>query len=113
MTPPAGTFLAKVRDGAVQLPPPLKRFCEASGWTLFRIARQDANCLEIRPILPDDSSGISDEFQSSLSPDGRLWIPAPLRSLVGLGEQSVMMRAENGSILIYLRGVFETLGFGP
>jgi hypothetical protein len=36
-----------------------------------------------------------------------------LRALVGLGEQSVMMRAENGAICIYLRKVFETLGFGP
>lgn len=113
MTPPAGTFLAKVRDGAVQLPPPLRLFCEASQWTLFRVAREDANRLEIQPILPGDTSGISDEFQSSLSPDGRLWIPAPLRALVGLGEQSVMMRAEKGAIHIYLRKVFETLGFGP
>jgi hypothetical protein len=113
MTPPSGTFLAKVRDGAVQLPPPLKRFCEASEWTLFRITRRDENCLQIGPILPNDISGISDEFQSSLSPEGRLWIPAPLRAMVGLGEQSVMMRAENGAIHIYLRRVFETLGFGP
>jgi hypothetical protein len=113
MTPPTGTFLAKVRDGAVQLPPPLKRFCEASEWTLFRVVRRDENCLQIEPILHDDISGISDEFQSSLSPEGRLWIPAPLRALVGLGEQSVMIRAENGAIRIYLRKVFETLGFGP
>lgn len=113
MTPPAGTFLAKVREGAVQLPPPLKRFCEASEWTLFRFVRQDKNCLRIQPILPDDILDISDEFQSSLSPEGCLWIPAPLRELVGLGEQSVMMRAENGGINIYLRKVFETLGFGP
>jgi hypothetical protein len=113
MTPPSGTFLAKVRDGAVQLPPPLKGFCEASGWTLFLVARQAENCLTIRPILPGDVSETYGGFQSSLSPEGRLWIPAPLRALVGLGEQSVMMRAENGAIHIYLRKVFETLGFGP
>jgi hypothetical protein len=113
MIPPHGTFLAKVRNGAVELPPPLRRFCEASQWTLFRVIRHDENCLEIQPVLPDDISGISDEFQSSLSPEGRLWIPAPLRALVGLGEQSVMMRAENGAIHIYMRKVFETLGFGP
>jgi hypothetical protein len=113
MTPPKGTFLAKVRDGAVQLPPPLRRFCNDSDWTLFRVARRDENCLEIRPILPDEASEIAGDFQSSLSPEGSLWIPAPLRALVGLGEQSVMMRAENGAICIYLRKVFETLGFGP
>jgi hypothetical protein len=113
MTPPAGTFLAKVRDGVVQLPPPLKRFCDASDWTLFRVVRRGENHLEIQPILADDISGISDEFQSSLSREGGLWIPAPVRALVGLGEQSVMMRAENGAIHIYLRKVFETLGFGP
>jgi len=113
MTPPSGTFLAKVRDGAVGLPPPLKRFCEASKWSLFRVAQQDENSLLVQPILPDDDSIVSGEFQSSLSPEGILWIPAPLRVLVGLGEQSVMMRAENGAIHIYLRKVFETLGFGP
>lgn len=108
-----GTFLAKVRNGTVELPPPLKRFCEESGWTLFRVERRDENRLEIKPVLLNDLSGISDEFQSCLSPEGRLWIPAPLREMVGLGEQSVMMRAENGAIGIYLRKVFETLGFGP
>jgi hypothetical protein len=30
-----------------------------------------------------------------------------------MGEQSVMMRIEDGAIGIYLRKVFETLGFGP
>lgn len=113
MTPPSGTFLAKVRDGKVELPPPLRRFCEESGWTLFRIQRTGGSRLEIKPILPDDLSGLSEEFQSCLSPEGRLWIPAPLRAMVGLGEQSVMMRAEKGAIGIYLRNVFETLGFGP
>ena len=36
MTPPAGTFLAPVRNGAIRLPPPLKQYCEAEGWSLFR-----------------------------------------------------------------------------
>ena len=113
MTPPSGTFLATVRDGAVQLPAPLKRFCEANQWTLFRVVRRDENSLTLQPVLPGEVSGIADEYQSCLSTEGRLWIPAPLRALVGLGEQSVMMRAENGVIHIYLRKVFETLGFGP
>jgi hypothetical protein len=91
----------------------LKRFCDASDWTLFRVVRRGGNHLEIQPVLGDDISGISDDFQSSLSREGGLWIPAPMRALVGLGEQSVMMRAENGALHIYLRKVFETLGFGP
>jgi hypothetical protein len=33
--------------------------------------------------------------------------------MVGMGEQSVMMRIEKGSIGVFLRKVFETLGFGP
>jgi hypothetical protein len=33
--------------------------------------------------------------------------------MVSLGEQSVMMRVESEGIGIYLRKVFETLGFGP
>jgi hypothetical protein len=113
MNPPSGTFLAKVRNGAVQLPPPLKKFCEASQWTLFRVERRDAHCLQMLPILPHDPAGLGDDFHSSLSPEGHLWIPGPLRALVGLGEQSVLLRVENDSINIYLRKVFETLGFGP
>lgn len=113
VTPPAGTFLAKVRNGLIQFPGPIHKFCEAAGWTLFRVEIVDDHRLEILPVLGDDDTDIPDEFNSSLSGDGKLWIPAVLRSLVGLGEQSVMMRIEGDGIGIYLRKVFETLGFGP
>jgi hypothetical protein len=113
VTPPAGTFLAKVRDGLIQFPAPIHAWCEAAGWTLFRVEFVDGNRLEIAPVLSDDEKDIPDGFRSSLSRDGRLWMPAMLRGLVGLGEQSVMMRLENDGIGIYLRKVFETLGFGP
>jgi hypothetical protein len=113
VNPPAGTFLAKVRDGLIQFPSPIRVWCEAAGWTLFRVEFVDGHRLEISPVLSDDNLDIPDDFQSSLSGDGRLWVPAVLRGLVGLGEQTVMMRVENGGIGIYLRKVFETLGFGP
>jgi hypothetical protein len=113
MLPPAGTFLAKVRDGAIQLPPPRKRYCDASQWTLFRVERLDNDRLQLRPIAPQEDADVTADFHSSLTTDGRLWIPAALRELVSLGEQSVMMRVENEGIGIYLRKVFETLGFGP
>lgn len=109
MTPPAGTFLAKVRNGSMQLPRPVREFCEASGWTLFRILSKDDSSLEITPVLHGDNA----DFHSSLSHDGILWIPASIRSAVALGEQSVMLRIEEGAIRIYLRKVFETLGFRP
>jgi hypothetical protein len=111
--PPAGTFLAKVRDGLIQFPGPIHVWCEDAGWTLFRIEFVDGHRLEILPVLAGGDGGIPNELQSSLSSDGRLWVPAALRGLLGLGEQSVMMRVENGGIGIYLRKVFETLGFGP
>ena len=113
MTAPAGTFLAKVRDGSVQLPPPLKRYCDASEWTLFRIVLKDGDVLEVFPVLAHETTDVMSEFHSSLTPDGRLWIPGTLRELTALGEQSVMMRIEDGAIRIFLRKVFETLGFGP
>ena len=113
MIPPAGTFLAKVRDGAIQLPPPLKRYCDASQWTLFRVVRLGDDRLQIRPIAPGDDADVTADFHSSLTEDGRLWVPAALREMVSLGEQSVMMRVEDEGIGIYLRKVFETLGFGP
>jgi hypothetical protein len=121
VNPPVGTFLAKVREGLIQVPPPLKYFCRASGWTLFAVSMRDDSSLELRPILPgeDDADPIITETLqvdapcSSLSNDGTLWIPASIRGPLRLGEQSVMMRIEGDVMAMYLRNVFETLGFGP
>jgi len=110
---PAGTFLAKVRDGLIQFPKPIHIWCESAGWTLFRVEVTDDDRLELNPVLGDDEIDRSDEFHSSLSSDGKLWIPAVLRTMVGMGEQSVMMRVERVGIAVFLRKVFETLGFGP
>jgi hypothetical protein len=128
VAPPAGTFLAKVRDGAIQLPPPLKAYCDAEGWDLFRVVRGDHDRLVLEPVLASLSEPVlesleaEDEFVaasgsadtlSSMSADGRLWIPADVRLSVALLEQNVMMRIENGAIGVYLRKVFDTLGFRP
>jgi hypothetical protein len=77
---------------------------------LFRFVAAGEDHLTMHPVLPKDSAGA---FHASLGPDGRLWIPAELRKMVALGEQSVMLRIENGAISMYLRKVFETLGFRP
>ena len=110
MTPPAGTFLAKVRNGAIQLPPPVKQYCEAMSWSLFRIAVMEANHLTMEPVFSGDPAT---DFQASLDADGKLWVPAELRQAVSLGEQSVMLRIEQGAVHVYIRKVFETLGFRP
>jgi hypothetical protein len=107
MTPPAGTFLARVRNGVIELPPPLKRYCEAQAWTLFYFVVVDADHITMNPVLHEDS------FHASLNPDGRLWIPEELRKQISLGEQSVMLRMEDGVLHMYLRKVFDTLGFRP
>jgi hypothetical protein len=107
--PPEGTFIAQVRTGTIQLPPLIKQFCEAEGWTLFRFVVIDHDHLTMQPVMPHDSR----EFHASLGPDGKLWLPAEVREAVALGEQSVMLRIESGAIDMYIRKVFETLGFGP
>ena len=107
--PPEGTFLAPVRKGIIQLPPPMARYCQSVGWTLFRFEATDDDHVTMQPILGDDAAG----FHASLGSDGKLWIPSDLRDSVSLGEQSVMLRIENGTIRMYLRKVFETLGFRP
>jgi hypothetical protein len=109
MIPPDGTFLAQVRNGTVQLPPPVKEYCESVGWSLFRFSVLDHDHLKIVPVLPMQT----DEFHASLEPDGRLWIPAEMRKSIALGEQSVMLRIEDACIRMYIRRVFETLGFRP
>jgi hypothetical protein len=113
--PPAGTFLASVRNGVIQLPPPLKRFCEAEGWSLFRFIVMGPDHLRMQPILAEKSTAdfSADDLCASLGADGRLWVPGPLRETVSLGEQSVMLRVEDGAIGMYLRKVFKTLGFRP
>ena len=111
-TAPRGTFLAHVRDGVVQFPPPLKGWCEQAGWTLFGIAADTPDRLTLTPVTADTPDDF-DSHASSFDPQGRLWIPAGLRALVLLQDQLVMIRVEDGVIRIYLRKVFETLGFGP
>lgn len=113
MTPPQGTYMAKVRAGCMHLPGPFRTWCAAEGWNLFRVLRRGDDLLRLDPVLPTDDLDVTTEFCSSLEADGRLWIPETLRSLVSLGEQSVMIRAEDGAINVYLRKVFETLGFRP
>jgi hypothetical protein len=105
MTAPAGTFLARVRDGVIQLPLPLKQYCEAQGWTLFHFDVVNADHLTVAPVLRDDSEVLNN--------DGRLSIPEDLRKQTSLGEQSVMLRLEDGVMHVYLRKVFDTLGFRP
>ena len=110
MTPPEGTFVAQVRNGAILIPPPLRQYCESGNWTLFRFDIVDPHHLTMRPVLPDDTQS---SFHASLAPDGLLWIPAEVRQSVALGEQSVMLRIEEGAIHVYIRKVFDTLGFRP
>ena len=105
--------MAPVRGGVVQLPPAVAQYCMAAEWTLFRVIPLDHDRLELEPILPSDLDDMPDEFQSSLSGDGKLWIPAEMREMVSLGEQSVMVRVENGGLHVYLRQMFKALGFGP
>lgn len=110
MSPPTGTFLAKVRTGAIQFPPPIKAYCDAERWDLFRVIEADHDRLILEPVIGGD---FTDDFCSSLSADGKLWIPSALRESVALAEQSVMMRVEKDAIGVYLRKVFDTLGFRP
>jgi hypothetical protein len=92
------------------MPPPLLQYCEAQGWSLFHFTVANSDQLIVSPVLPDDAA---QDLQASLGSDGKLWIPAELRTSVSLGEQSVMLRLENGAIGMYLRKVFDTLGFRP
>jgi hypothetical protein len=111
--PPTGTFMAKARGGCIQFPPPVRTWCEMEGWTLFRMEPHNADQLRIIPVMPSENVDVTNSLCSSLQPDGVLWVPEELRRLVSLSEQSVMMRVEDGAINVYLRKVFETLGFRP
>jgi hypothetical protein len=106
---PVGTYLTAVRNGSMQFPPLIASYCAERSWTLFRFIVENQDRVTIQPVLPEDRT----EFHASLDADGKLWVPAELREKIQLGEQSVMLRVENGAINMYLRRVFETLGFRP
>ncbi len=84
---------------------------------MFRVLPGDPDRLVLEPVLPtepgEEGPDLVDGFCSSLSSDGKLWIPTALRESVSLLEQNVMIRVENGTIGVYLRKVFDTLGFRP
>jgi hypothetical protein len=102
--------MAAVRKDAIQFPPPLRAFCDGQGWRLFHIAVEGENHLTIQPVFADDDApGVYTSFTS----DGKLRIPGEVRDAVSLGEQSVMMRAEESLIHVYVKNVFDTLGFRP
>lgn len=106
---PEGTFLAPVRAGHMQFPQAIHDWCLLEGWSLFRFTIADRDHVVIHPVMP----GEREEFHACLDADGRLWIPAEFREKIELGEQSVMLRIENGAIRMFLRRVFEALGFRP
>ena len=110
MTVPAGTFLAQVRNGAVRIPAPLRDYCGAENWTLFRFEVVGPDHVKMNPVLPGDTES---DFHASLTDEGTMWIPTDVRNSVSLKEQTVMLRVENGAIHLYLRKVFDTLGFRP
>jgi hypothetical protein len=94
----------------MRIPAPLKEYCDAESWSLFRFDIIDRDHLTMYPVLPKDSRA---NFDACLSPDGLLWIPADVRKSLALGEQSVMLRIEGSAIQVYVRKVFDTLGFRP
>lgn len=109
MPPPEGTYLAPLKNGALRFPAPLRAYCQCEGWDLFRFVILDHDHMRIEPVIGDSA----ETFHASFTPDGLLWIPEELRESVELSEQSVMLRLENGAISVYIRKVFETLGFRP
>jgi hypothetical protein len=112
MTAPVGTYLARVREGSMAVPAAIAEYAADQGWTLFRFVVIDRDRVVIRPVLPEGAHDLG-EFHACLEADGKLWVPVQLREHVQLGEQSVMLRVEDGAISMYLRKVFETLGFRP
>lgn len=92
------------------MPPLLFAWCRAQSWTLFHFRVVSEDQLIMMPVLPEDSES---KFQASLDSEGRLWIPSDIRAMIDLHEQSVMLRIEGDAISVYLRKVFDTLGFRP
>ena len=52
VTEPIGTYLSRVHNGSMQLPPAIAEYCQAAGWSLFRFLITDKDHVTIRPVLP-------------------------------------------------------------
>ena len=113
MQPPAGTFLATTTDDRVQLPPAIVAFLRESQWTEVLVTSSAAD--EVITIYPIPYLGVSVEtgFTSEMTADGVIAIGDQNRRTVGLNGQGVMVRVESDILRIYLRRVFQTLGFRP
>ena len=59
MTPPVGTFIARVMDGGIELPPAIHAYCGVAGWTLFRFVVVDRNHMVMRPVLTSTMACVS------------------------------------------------------
>ncbi len=105
--------MGRVRNGTLDMPLGVCKFCAANEWTLFRVLPLDDHRIELQPVLADEDTDGDEDFVSSLSSDGKLWIPGSVREIVGLKEQSVMVRVEGRCVRLYIGHVFETLGFRP
>lgn len=104
MTVPEGNYLARVRKNAIEFPPPIRRFCEEQCWDRFEVLILDKDHLVLRP----DPDG-----PAMLNSESKLPLTAAIAQASQLGEQSVMLRIEDGLIHVAVRKVFETLGFRP
>ena len=104
MTVPEGNYLARVRKNAIEFPPPIRRFCEEQCWGRFEVLVLDKDHLVLRPD-PDGTAMLNSE--------SKLPLTEAIAQASQLGEQSVMLRIEDGLIHVAVRKVFETLGFRP
>ena len=104
MSTPVGNYLATTRKGALNLSPPIRRYCSEQGWARFEVLVLDHDHLILRPDPDGDTL---------LDADGKLALAPAVIEAIELGEQSVMLRIESGLIHVAIRQVFDTLGFRP
>ena len=106
------TYLAQTKADRIQLPPAIAEQVRNSGWLDIMIAADDGNeSLTAYPIPHPNAP--AEGHTTQLDAQTGLCIGDKLRKQVNLDGQNVMVRFEGDALKIYLRRVFQTLGFRP
>lgn len=106
------TYIAKTEGDRLQLPPAIADYVRRAEWLDILVSPDSgAECITLFPLPHPDAPPTG--FTTRLEPGGALHLSPEVCRLLRLDGQSVMVRVEGDVIRVYLRRVFQTLGFRP
>ena len=106
---PVGTYIARTEDDIIHLPSPVADYVVEAGWQRVRVVPGDESVTIVPLPSPDAAGGHDAEVEAG----GLVRIGSALQRQLGLEGQHVMVRFEGDTLRVFVRRVFQTLGFRP